>query len=625
MVLIILRLLTFKLIFFIHFAFSECSDLNQVDCEYWSTYCSWNSEQNVCEEIGGGGTNNGPYEYTYITESDGLQPSDLYSTGLLYYPVDASPPYKSVILIDAFGSEPGLINWAQFYASYGYIAMSIGNLDENLRDSNSDWDYMDRAIALLSAVETIKSENQRQISPLFNMIDTSSFAVSGYSTSGGGAHTALTIDSTLKAGILLNPAVAFLDSVNCPAESDYYCLIEEHLDHYVPVLIFAGENEYNELVTPDDDIYDSMWALPQYEHVPDDTDKLYFESANEGHSSSVVPSGIVGKQAIFWLNYYMNDDESYCDSVITQPDGVSSFLTSIVCDQGPPPPPPSTNIGYLRATEVSSCMGDCGMYHLESENGEFLYSVANQNDIPNFEYFLDRFVEIEGDTISCVECSAVNVNSIFLSNECEQPVSCFVEPCTVANCTSSDEAECYNNYCGGCHADYYYDDEIFVCDTPGSMIDLSNVDFGECEMMLGFGWINNHCAQVSGCGFIIDNINYADNLYSSLFDCISASTLGIEGEITPTVFSLYQNHPNPFNPSTNISYQLAKNSHVKITIHNTLGKLVKILVDEFQSSGFRTIKWNGENSNNDNVSSGIYFYSIQSGEFQATKKMILLD
>ena len=622
---IIIRFLTFKLVFLIHFAFSECSDLNQIDCEYWSTYCSWNSEQNVCEEIGGGGTNNGPYEYTFITESDGLETNDLYSTGLLYYPVDASPPYKSVILIDAFGSEPGLISWAQFYASHGFIAMSIGNLDENLRDSNSDWDYMDRAIALLSAVEIIKLENQRQISPLFNMIDTSSFAVSGYSTSGGGAHTALTIDSTLKAGILLNPAVAFLDSVNCPAASDYYCLIEEHLDHDVPVLIFAGENEYNELVTPDDDIYDSMWALPQYEHVPDNTDKLYFESANEGHSSSVVPSGIVGKQAIFWLNYYMNNDESYCDSVITQPDGVSSFLTSIVCDQGPPPPPPNTNIGYLRATEVSSCMDDCGMYHLESENGEFLYSVANQNNIPNFEYFLDRFVEIEGDTISCVECSAVNVNSIFLSNECEQPVSCFVEPCTVANCTSNDDAECYNNYCGGCNADYYYDDEIFKCDTPGSMIDLSNVDFGECEMMLGFGWINNHCAQVSGCGFIIDNINYADGLYSSLFDCISASTLSNEHEITPAVFTLYQNHPNPFNPSTNIGYQLAKNNHVKITIYNTMGKLVKILVDDFQSSGFRTVKWNGRNSNDDNVSSGIYFYSIHSGEFQATKKMILLD
>ena len=608
-----------------NFVFSECSDLGQSDCEYWSGYCSWNSEQNICEEIGGGGTNNGPYEYTSLTEVDGLQTSDLYSSGLLYYPIDASPPYKSVVLIDAFGSEPGLINWAQFYASHGYIAMSIGNLDETLRDSNSDWDYMDRAIALLSAIETVKSENDRQISPLFNMIDTSSFAVSGYSTSGGGAHTALTIDSTLKTGILLNPAVAFLDSVNCPAESDYYCLIEEHLNHDVPVLIFAGENEYNELVTPGDDVYDSMWALPQYEHVPDDTDKLYFESANEGHSSSVFPSGIVGKQAIFWLNYFMKNDDSYCDSVITEPDGVSSFLTSIICDQGPPPPPPSTNIGYLRQTEASFCMDDCGMYHLESEDGEFLYNVANQNNIPNFEYFLDRFVEIEGDTIQCIECSAVNVNSIFLSNECEQPVSCFVEPCTVSNCTSSDNAECFDNYCGGCHADYYYEDELFVCESPGSMNDLSSVDFGECEMMLGFGWVNNHCSQVTGCGFIIDDVNYSDYLYSSLFDCISASTLGSENEINPTVFKLYQNHPNPFNPTTKIRYQLAKNSHVKISIFNMMGKLVKILADEVQSSGFRSIKWNGKNSDNDKVSSGVYFYSIQSGEFQATKKMILLD
>ena len=147
------------------------------------------------------------------------------------------------------------------------------------------------------------------------------------------------------------------------------------------------------------------------------------------------------------------------------------------------------------------------MYHLESENGEFLYNVSNQNNIPNFEYFLDRFVEIEGDTLQCIECSAVNVSSIFLSNDCEQPVSCFVEPCTVSNCTSSDDAECYDNYCGGCHADYYYEDELFVCESPGSMNDLSNVDFGECEMMLGFGWVNNHCSQVSGCGFIIDDVN----------------------------------------------------------------------------------------------------------------------
>ena len=612
-------------IYFLQFAFSECSDLNQTDCAAYPDYCTWNEEQNSCEDNGGGGTNNGPYEYTYLTELDGLQSSDLYSSGFLYYPIDASPPYKSVVLIDAFGSEPGLINWAQFFASHGYIAMSIGNLDETLRDSNADWDYMDRAIALLSAIETVKSENGRQISPLFNMIDTSSFAVSGYSTSGGGAHTALTIDSTLKTGILLNPAVAFLDSVNCTAESDYYCLIEEHLNHDVPVLIFAGENEYNELVTPDDDAYDNMWALPQYEHVPDDTDKLYFESANEGHGSSIVPSGIVGKQALFWLNFFMKNDESYCDSVITQPDGVSSFLTSIICEQGPPPPPPDTNIGYLRATEASFCMDDCGMYHLESENGEFLYNVANQNNIPNFEYFVNRFVEIEGDTIQCVECSAVNINSIFLSDQCQQPVSCFVEPCTVSNCSSNDSAECAANYCGGCYADYYRDDQLITCENPGNMNDLSGVDFGLCDMALGFAWVNNHCGMISGCGYIVDDINYSNQFYSSLFDCISASTLKNENEINPSVFRLYQNHPNPFNPSTQIRYQLSISSHVKIAVYNTMGKIVKTLANEYQTAGFRSVKWDGKNNNKQKVSTGLYFYSIQSGEFSSTKKMILLD
>ena len=56
-----------------------------------------------------------------------------------------------------------------------------------------------------------------------------------------------------------------------------------------------------------------------------------------------------------------------------------------------------------------------------------------------------------------------------------------------------------------------------------------------------------------------------------------------------------------------------------------MGKLVKTLVDEFQSPGYRSIKWNGQNFENQKVSSGVYFYSLQSESFSATKKMILLD
>jgi hypothetical protein len=228
---------------------------------------------------------------------------------------------------------------------------------------------------------------------------------------------------------------------------------------------------------------------------------MLYEIGSGGHSSSEWPGASEsspGKLSLHWLNYFIKNEEDYCDSLLIAPENASQFVTTLDCEQGPPPP--STNIGYLRQTEASFCMDDCGMYHLESENGEFLYNVSNQNNIPNFEYFLDRFVEIEGDTVQCVECSAVNINSIFLSNECEQPVSCFVEPCTVSNCTSSDNAECYDNYCGGCYADYLYEDELFICENPGSMNDLTNVNFGLCEMVLGYGWRNNHCSLISGVG-----------------------------------------------------------------------------------------------------------------------------
>ena len=615
------RYYVITLFFISGLAFSECSDLDQSECEYWSGYCFWNSEQNICEELGGGGGGSselGPYEVASYFQSDGVEPGNLYADATIYYPLEYNGLLGSIVLGAGFGGDQETMeNWAYYFTSYGFVSVTIQYNDPE----NDSHGY--RAEAILELISSIKMENDRPNSLLYNALDTNEFAVVGYSLSGGAVQLSAVLDSSLSAVIALNPTIIVEDCDLCAGSEYCICLVPEFLDHSVPTLIIAGQNELNDL--PD---YDGLLGQDQYYNTPETTTKMLYEIGNGGHSSSEWPGasdGNPGELALHWLNYFIKNEEDYCDSLLISPENASQFVTTLDCEQGPPPPPPSTNIGYLRQTEASFCMDDCGMYHLESENGEFLYNVSNQNNIPNFEYFLDRFVEIEGDTIQCVECSAVNVNSIFLSNECEQPVSCFVEPCTVSNCTSSDNAECIDNYCGGCYADYFYEDQLFVCENPGSMNDLSNVDFGDCEMMLGFGWINNHCSQVSGCGFIIDDVNYSDYLYSSLFDCISASTLGNENEINPTVFKLYQNHPNPFNPSTKIRYQLAKNSHVKIAIYNTLGKLVKILADDFQSSGFRSIQWNGKNSNNDKVSSGIYFYSIQSGEFQATKKMILLD
>ena len=62
--------------------YADCSDLNQSDCDYWSAYCQWNSEQNICEETGGGGGGNieyGPYEFALLTETDGMPSSPFYN------------------------------------------------------------------------------------------------------------------------------------------------------------------------------------------------------------------------------------------------------------------------------------------------------------------------------------------------------------------------------------------------------------------------------------------------------------------------------------------------------------------------------------------------------------------
>tara|TARA_B110000438_G_scaffold301276_1_gene355747 strand:- start:1078 stop:2961 length:1884 start_codon:yes stop_codon:yes gene_type:complete len=608
-------------LFFISgFASSECSDLTQTECAAYPDYCTWDSEQSICQEIGGGGGGNinyGSYEVSTYSQIDGMQSGNLYADATIYYPLEYSGYLGSIVLGPGFGGDQETMeNWAYYFTSYGFVSVTIQYNDPE----NDSHGY--RAEAILELISSIKMENDRTNSQLYNALDTNEFAVVGYSLSGGAVQLSAVLDSSLSAVIALNPTIIVEDCDLC-ADSEYcICLVPAFLDHSVPTLIIAGQNELNELPS-----YDGLLGQDQYYNTPETTTKMLYEIGSGGHSSSEWPGaseGNPGKLSLHWLNYFIKNEEDYCDSLLIAPENASQFVTTLDCEQGPPPPPPSTNIGYLRQTEASFCMDDCGRYHLESENGEFLYNVSNQNNIPNFEYFLDRFVEIEGDTVQCVECSAVNINSIFLSNECEQPVSCFVGPCTVSNCTSSDNAECYDNYCGGCYADYFYEDELFICENPGSMNDLTNVDFGLCEMVLGYGWRNNHCSLISGCGFIIEDVNYSDFIYSSLFDCISASTLGNENEINPTVFKLYQNHPNPFNPITSLRYDLPEHGLVNITIYDMMGRIVKTLVNSSQTAGYKSIQWNATNDKNEPVSAGLYLYTIQSGEFRQTKKMVLL-
>ena len=98
------------------------------------------------------------------------------------------------------------------------------------------------------------------------------------------------------------------------------------------------------------------------------------------------------------------------------------------------------------------------------------------------------------------------------------------------------------------------------------------------------------------------------------------NSVGVEDKKNfPVQYSLAQNYPNPFNPSTKINYSLKHDGNVTIKIYNILGKEVATIVNEHQSAGEHTVNFKANNLN-----SGIYFYTINSDGFRATKKMILL-
>jgi len=97
----------------------------------------------------------------------------------------------------------------------------------------------------------------------------------------------------------------------------------------------------------------------------------------------------------------------------------------------------------------------------------------------------------------------------------------------------------------------------------------------------------------------------------------------------PTEFRLLQNYPNPFNPDTWLPYYLAADSSVVISIYDISGQLVRQLNLEKQEAGYyvtrdKSAYWDGGNERGQKVASGIYWYTLRAGEFNATKRMVIL-
>jgi len=110
---------------------------------------------------------------------------------------------------------------------------------------------------------------------------------------------------------------------------------------------------------------------------------------------------------------------------------------------------------------------------------------------------------------------------------------------------------------------------------------------------------------------------------SEIGSLTSIATIVRNNNNQPIEYKLEQNHPNPFNPSTIINYSLAKSGNVQIKIFDISGKEIATLLNEPQAAGCYSLYFN-TNDIGIKLSSGLYFYTFRSGNFSATRKMILL-
>lgn len=100
--------------------------------------------------------------------------------------------------------------------------------------------------------------------------------------------------------------------------------------------------------------------------------------------------------------------------------------------------------------------------------------------------------------------------------------------------------------------------------------------------------------------------------------------VGNHDAVLPARYDLHANYPNPFNPTTTIRYDLKAETRVTLRVFNLLGQEVRTLVDGRESAGYKMVEWDGKNNHGRTVSTGIYLYRLEAGEFVKTRKMMML-
>ena len=211
---------------------------------------------------------------------------------------------------------------------------------------------------------------------------------------------------------------------------------------------------------------------------------------------------------------------------------------------------------------------------------------------------------VDGETISVNASNLNNINSFIWTTAYDtdgQELNYLFEMCSVSDSTCFDTTMT----------------ERLYQPTNLALIDYFGLTNGEYSM----SWrveVTDGLDTLAAGGL---SPSGADSLRYFTF---STSQLGIDLANIPNSYDLSQNYPNPFNPSTKISYQLGRGEFVKLSIFDLNGNLIKNILNNKVNAGRGHVYWDGKNELGQNVSGGIYLYTIETPSFLKTKKMVLL-
>ncbi len=142
---------------------------------------------------------------------------------------------------------------------------------------------------------------------------------------------------------------------------------------------------------------------------------------------------------------------------------------------------------------------------------------------------------------------------------------------------------------------------------------------------------------INGTLFFLDmslagSVSSSNAFLSIGLQIVADISVGVAEKERPHEYRLFQNSPNPFNPSTTIKYALPAQSHVTLKIYDILGHEIRTLVSGLVDAGYKSVQWDSNNNYGNHVASGVYFYRLEatssdnlSGSFMQLKKMLLLN